>query len=277
MKLNEHHTRQKEPRLKATGVLSAELGGEPSLNERIGLTPRLEKDLRTFLETRTDELAQLVQQVEVAIYLTTLFPTVAEQLKQQAPVGQLIERLHRGRSDFHNEGTLNHWYLISHFAPEKLPLIPSDIADGRVQTIKSGLSGIWGFELAAQGIRLFPARAKEFREAIQPQLDDLDLDLNTLPEDDVLSIAMDVLSLDPSLHAKFHAFALTHQADFESLFTDLAQPKNPVPRGKKTRWFASYKLLLADEIQVSSTGLLFAVEKAPVGQVSPLPERDHSQ
>lgn len=272
MKLNERHTRP-EPRLKATAVLSTEFEREPPLNERIGLTPWLEEELRIFLELEIGSYRQLAEQIEVAIYLSTLFPTEAEQLKQKAPLDQVTADLQSGRNDIRDEKILKMWDSCSRFTPEKVPSFPSDIADSRLEKIRSGFSGQWGFELAAESIRLFPARAKEFMEAIHSALENLDL--NTLGEDNVLDSAMDVLSLDQSLHTKFHAYALSHEGYYKSLFAKLARPQNPIPRGNKARWFATYKLLLAEEITVSPTGLLLAVERSVVGKGRSLPERSH--
>lgn len=81
------------------------------------------------------------------------------------------------------------------------------------------------------------------------------------------------LEYDPSLHSKLHAITLEHEAEFRRVLNRLGEDSEPESRHRLIQEFAAFKLLLADQIEVTPTGLLVPLFASELKKGPGLPDR----
>lgn len=262
----------RERKLKVAEVLNPELPAEASLNEQIGLSPKWELYLRSFLEHYFTDLAPLVNQLELAAELATLFPKEAQVFLDKARVGQVLAQLQEKEKNGFTLLDIKTLYVLSRFTPVPMFTLSASIEQGALDQL-AGSKGSWWSKLEYAGwlIRLLPERKQEIQDAVEGQIKNLDtLRMGT---EEWTMAARFALLIDPKLHPKLHALALNQQNEFEALFIKVKSLGARLKPKDLAAWFATYKLLLADEISVSPTEILLPVEKPRVAGVKPLPER----
>lgn len=270
MKLGEQ--RRRPQRLRANEALNPEVPHEATLNERIKLPKKLEDHLRSFLEFGpVTELRTQVDQLETAVGLITLFPEEAEHFLQQAPVDPVLQMISDPGTPQNFESTQRALTAIRQLAPEKFP--PQEKISA-LQLKKLLVRQNLNFQLAAAAklALIYPELAIKIKEIIEPELEQMQ---NPVPQDYSSSLWMirDALTLEPSLHPKLHQFVLDHQAEFEKLFSQIRKGGKVFGSVSIATWYASYKILLAEEITLTPTGILLAVEKPRIAKGRPLPDR----
>lgn len=249
-----------------------EASAEPTLNEQIDLPPVLVAHMKSFLEKDFYEVNSWINQLETAIALNTLFPDEAERFKQQV----LTKKGFPLDEQFLNTLPTDGLSAISQLAAEKLPTFPPELLQFQLKAIE--IEGMIDrkLERASQTIQLFPHHKSEITQAVQTELDNLDMNLIWIPDGSILWVMRDALLIDPSLHPLFQEFMHAHQKEFDALFSKIKKVGVASEAKSLATWFAVYKLLLAKEIKLSPSGILLAVEKPKVSSGSRLPERSLS-
>lgn len=223
-------------------------------------------------------LQTLEKQLGTAVALITLFPKEEEKFRQQSPVDKALSLL----PDYTQEGLVNLRLRIltdvSHLTPEeKVPVTP-DTFKAEFQLLRGRFGIGLKLELAAELTCLFPDRKEKIMKAVQKDLRETATTKQLWIADGFglweIKYAME---LDPTLHTQFRKFLLNNRNKFKEFFAKITKASAAsLSPSTIANWFAVYKLLLAEEITVTPSGILMAVEKLWLSRGGPLPERSET-
>lgn len=269
MKFREQPGKTERPP-KAAVALGYETSPESRLDAKIGLPKSIESKLRRFLEfTDNDSWGTWLKQVEVASLLMTLFPGEMGTFRKQAPIEKLVDALPIIDEPEASIGMKN----IKLVAPEQPFPIPEILFQPTLfNEPRNAWDDLIKLSIAAKIAILFPDRETENKKQAQGLFEEL-IGANRISVD-LLTGLLFLLYLDPTLHKQIHEFVESQAAEFESMFKGIRTQGTDMIPTVVGRYFAAYKLCLADEIKQLPSGLLVAVEPVGVGRVTPLPERN---
>lgn len=246
---------------------------EPGLNERVGLPKELEEHLRSYLELNIHVLKDTVNQLETAVGLITLFPEEADQFRQQAPVDKVIRDLTPNlESNPFSDFTVRGLRGVSQLYPNRLTL-GSKVLEQELTVLRTDNRVNSRIALAASLACIFPDQKTKIVQEVRETVDELEKNFVWISDGSTLWTMRDALILDPSLHLVFKKFLQSYSDEFEQMFVKIKEVGVWLDAGNIATWFATYKLLLADEITLTPSGILLAVEKPDVSATTPLPER----
>lgn len=271
MKLRSTH-RTREPRLRTVEAVRAEKTPE-NLNTRIGIDALVKRRMLLF-ETFGQNAA--LEKAQTVIHLLTLFPEEVDVLNTLIPVDTLNDL---SEGDWDQAKQLEARDLLTRLGLSVTA--PSKEFTRSIQKTKT-LTYPQSSSLSLVDLKHFNQVRQIWKGDPKPQigrrLDEwvqtIDWGKNVQTPFVFLHTAQEILRYQPEHHPMLHQMVLAKEELFRQTLKKELIECHPQDFYPLISLFATFKLLLAEEIQVTPNGLLLAVEAGPVDKGTPLPARD---